>query len=156
MASATFAAAIAAATIALTGCGDGAEQPETSAATAVGAPTPPTGTPTSLPTSGQVTADAAATLAANPGVVVLDVRTADEFAQGHIEGAIQLDFYRTDFAAQIDELDRDQPYLLVCRSGNRSGQTLDVMTELGFSTVYDVEGGMRAWEAAGQPVSRGD
>jgi len=83
---------------------------------------------------------------------VLDVRTADEFAEGHIEGAVMLDFYDPDFAAQIAELDPDVPYLLYCRSGNRSGQTTEIMDQLGFTDVADVDGGILAWADAGLPV----
>jgi len=85
-------------------------------------------------------------------LVVLDVRTADEFAEGHIEGAVMLDFYDPDFAAQIAELDPDVPYLLYCRSGNRSGQTTEIMDQLGFTDVADVDGGILAWADAGLPV----
>lgn len=85
-------------------------------------------------------------------LVVLDVRTAEEFADGHIEGAVMLDFYDPDFAAQIADLDPDVPYLLYCRSGNRSGQTAEIMKQLGFTDVADVDGGILAWTGAGQPT----
>lgn len=85
-------------------------------------------------------------------LVILDVRTADEFNEGHIEGAIMLDFYDPDFAAQIAELDPDVPYLLYCRSGNRSGQTADLMEQLDFADVADVDGGVLAWSDAGLPL----
>lgn len=99
-------------------------------------------------------ADEALTVQANPpaDLVVLDVRTAEEFADGHLEGAVMLDFYDPDFAAQIAELDPGVPYLLYCRSGNRSGQTAEIMEQLGFSDVSDVEGGILAWADAGQPI----
>lgn len=85
-------------------------------------------------------------------LVILDVRTPDEFAAGHIEGAIMLDFYDADFAGQLAELDPDVPYLVYCRSGNRSGQTADLMAELGFTDVTDVDGGILSWAEAGLPV----
>lgn len=85
-------------------------------------------------------------------LVVLDVRTPDEFNAGHLDGAVMIDFYESDFAANINELDRDQPYLLYCRSGNRSGQTLALMEDLGFTNVADVDGGINAWLDAGLPV----
>ncbi len=88
-------------------------------------------------------------------LVVLDVRTPEEFAQGHLEGAVMLDFYRTDFAAELDKLDKDVPYLLYCRSGNRSGQTATIMSQLGFSDVADVDGGVVAWGEAGHPLVTG-
>jgi len=78
-------------------------------------------------------------------LVILDVRTAEEFAEGHLDGAIMIDFYRDDFADQLAELDPSVPYLLYCRSGNRSGQTTTIMEELGFTDV-------RAWNQAGLPT----
>jgi phage shock protein E len=96
---------------------------------------------------------AAATIAAAPDdLVILDVRTPEEFNEGHIEGAVMIDFYRDDFSTQLAELDPDVPYVLYCRSGNRSGQTIAIMEELGFQSVQDVDGGSLAWQAAGLPL----
>jgi phage shock protein E len=96
---------------------------------------------------------AAATIAAPPDdLVILDVRTPEEFADGHIDGAVMIDFYEADFVDQLAELDPDVPYVLYCRSGNRSGQTTAIMEELGFESVQDVDGGVLAWEAEGLPL----
>lgn len=84
--------------------------------------------------------------------VVLDVRTSEEFTEGHLEGAVMIDFYAPDFADQLAELDPDASYLLYCRSGSRSGQTTQIMSELGFTDVADVDGGILAWTDAGLPV----
>lgn len=98
-----------------------------------------------------VSAEAGAEIQASPpeGLVILDVRTPEEFAEGHLEGAEMIDFYRTDFAEQIADLDPDVPYLVYCRSGNRSGQTVAIMEELGFTNVTDIDGGITSWTAAG-------
>lgn len=95
-----------------------------------------------------------AAIAADPpaDLVVLDVRTADEFAEGHLDGAIMLDFYADDFADQVAQLDPDVPYLLYCRSGNRSGQTAALMADLGFADVADIDGGILAWSDAGLEI----
>jgi rhodanese-related sulfurtransferase len=85
-------------------------------------------------------------------LVILDVRTQEEFGEGHIEGATMLDFYRPDFAEQLAQLDPDVPYVLYCRSGNRSGQTRAIMADLGFDAVDDIDGGIVAWQSAGLPV----
>ena len=85
-------------------------------------------------------------------LVVLDVRTAEEFSDGHLAGAIMLDFYAEDFADQLAGLDPEVPYVLYCRSGNRSGQTRALMEDLGFTDVADVDGGILAWADAGLPV----
>lgn len=88
-------------------------------------------------------------------LVVLDVRTPEEYAEGHLDGAVLVDFYDSDFAAQLAGLDPEVPYLVYCRSGNRSGQTLAIMDELGFESAVDVDGGIVAWAGAGLPVSSG-
>lgn len=96
--------------------------------------------------------DAAETIAAPPDdLVILDVRTLAEFAEGHIEGTM-IDFYRDDFASELARLDSDVPYVLYCRTGNQSGQTGSLMTALGFSAVDDVDGGIIAWQDAGPPL----
>ena len=87
-----------------------------------------------------------------PGLVVLDVRTPEEFAAGHLEGAIMIDFYREDFSERLAELDPNQPYLLYCRSGNRSERTRSIMEAMGFTDVADLDGGILAWSQAGYPV----
>jgi rhodanese-related sulfurtransferase len=95
-------------------------------------------------------ADGAALLDDAPDeLVILDVRTLEEFEEGHIDGAEMLDFYREDFSAQLDLLDKDQPYFIYCRSGSRSGQTRAIMEDLGFTDVVDVDGGVLAWTDAG-------
>lgn len=100
--------------------------------------------------------EAAVTIEAAPDdLVILDIRTPEEFAEGHIEGATLIDFYREDFAEQIAALDRDDPYVLYCRSGNRSQQARSLMAELGFTDVADVDGGIVGWEAAGLPTVAG-
>ncbi len=97
--------------------------------------------------------DAAGIIASPPeDLVILDVRTPEEFAEGHIEGAIMLDFYRDDFADELAKLDPSVPYVLYCRSGNRSGQTISLMEGLGFADVADVDGGIGGWLGAGLPV----
>jgi rhodanese-related sulfurtransferase len=104
-----------------------------------------------------ISVDAAAAITDNPpdDLVVLDVRTPEEFAEGHLEGAVLVDFYAADFADQLAALDTDVPYLVYCRSGNRSGQALGMMEQLGFASAVDVDGGIVAWADAGLPVTTG-
>jgi rhodanese-related sulfurtransferase len=106
---------------------------------------------------GTISPQDAAALAEDPpaDLVVLDVRTPEEFAEGHLDGALLVDFYDADFSAQLAALDPDVPYLVYCRSGNRSGQTLAIMDELGFESAVDVDGGIVAWAGAGLPISGG-
>ncbi len=88
----------------------------------------------------------------NPDFVILDVRTPEEFADGHIEGAVNTDFYEGTFRNELDALDKNKTYLVFCRSGNRSQSTIDIMEELGFINIYHMTGGMIEWGAEGLPV----
>lgn len=96
--------------------------------------------------------DAAKLLKDNPKIVVLDVRTPEEFAAGHIAGAKNVDFRAADFAAKVAALDRKQTYLVHCASGGRSGKSLELMK--GFTAVYHLNEGFKAWEKAGKPVTK--
>ncbi len=71
----------------------------------------------------------------DPATVVIDVRTPAEFASGHLEGAVNIDVQSADFDARISELDTAGDYFVYCRSGNRSGQAIDRMEDLGFSDL---------------------
>lgn len=88
-------------------------------------------------------------------LVVIDVRTPEEFRANRLPDAVLIDIYEPDFQARIAELDRDVPYLLYCRSGNRSQQARQIMEDLGFRDVADVEGGMVAWLEDGKPFVTG-
>ena len=79
--------------------------------------------------------------------VVLDVRTPDEYAPRHIKGAVNLDYYSTNFDASLAVLDRGKLYLVYCGSGRRSGWTADKMRTLGFLQVYNMLNGFSAFAA---------
>jgi rhodanese-related sulfurtransferase len=81
----------------------------------------------------------------NPDFVVLDVRTPAEYSAGHLGKTINIDYYGEGFRKELDRLDRDKTYLVYCRSGNRSGRTLNVMAELGFENVLNLRGGVLEW-----------
>lgn len=86
------------------------------------------------------------------GVVVLDVRTPEEFAAGHLPGALNIDVEGGDFADRVAELDPAAPYALYCRSGNRSGVAMAAMADAGFADLAHLGGDIAAWEAAGGQV----
>lgn len=85
--------------------------------------------------------------------VVIDVRGPDEVAEGAIVGATVLDFNAGEFQAKIGDYDRNAAYLVYCRSGNRSGQAVAIMKELGFTDVIDA-GAYADLAAAGAPTTR--
>ena len=89
----------------------------------------------------------------NPDFVILDVRTPEEFADGYLENAINLDIRSDTFRDELDLLDKSKTYLIYCRSGNRSGQARDIMEELDFREVYNMMGGIVQWQAEGLPTS---
>ena len=88
----------------------------------------------------------------NPDFVIIDVRTPQEFTEERIEGAINLDYYDDTFEDELDKLDKSKTYVFYCRSGRRSGLTLDLMQELGFQEAYNILGGIIDWKADGLPT----
>ncbi|MEO7991357.1 MAG: rhodanese-like domain-containing protein [Chryseolinea sp.] len=81
----------------------------------------------------------------SPNAVLLDVRTPEEFTAGNIEGAVNIDFKASDFEQKIAELDKSKTYFVYCLSGIRSGKAADRMSELGFTSLYTLNGGYTAW-----------
>jgi len=92
------------------------------------------------------------TKVAEAGVITLDVRTPIEFAEGHIEGARLIDFQSGNFENEIAALDKNATYAVYCRSGNRSGQAVKVMQDAGFTSVFNMNGGVIDWANAGLPL----
>lgn len=82
-------------------------------------------------------------------IVLLDVRTPAEFASGHISGATNIDFESGTFASDIIKLDKSRSYAVYCRSGNRSGQATALMAKDGFKSIFNLNGGIIDWQAAG-------
>ena len=87
-----------------------------------------------------------------PDVIILDVRTPEEFASGHIEGALNIDFNSGDFANEITRLNPSENYAIYCRSGSRSGQAASIMHKAGFHDVSNLNGGVIDWTDAGLPL----
>ena len=82
-----------------------------------------------------------------PESVILDVRTEEEFESGYIKDALNLDIRGgAEFLSSIEELDKSKAYFVYCRSGARSGQACQLMEQMGFAQVYNLEGGVLAWE----------
>lgn len=95
---------------------------------------------------------AAETIASDPGVIVLDIRTPEEYRDGIIEGAINIDFYASDFADQLAGLDPNAEYVVYCRSGNRSGEAMRTFADLDFQQVSEIDGGIVNWYQDGLPI----
>ena len=80
---------------------------------------------------------------------ILDVRTPEEWAEGTIKGATKMNFFDSNFDAQLGQLDKTQPVYVYCKSGGRSGKATKKMKKMGFTTVYNLNGGIGAWTGAG-------
>ncbi|MCI0484028.1 MAG: MBL fold metallo-hydrolase [candidate division NC10 bacterium] len=89
-----------------------------------------------------------------PETVVLDVREPEEYAHGHVPGAVSLS--QADLASRLDEVPRDRPVMLVCQRGMRSYRAAQFLVQMGINQVASVAGGTAAWRAAGKPLAMGD
>ena len=114
-----------------------------------------TGTPiTDTAPYKDVSVDEFARMAADKQNVILDVRTAEEFAAGHLLGAINIDYNAADFEAKVAALDKGKEYLVHCASGVRSARACQKLVGLGFPKLYNLPGGFRAWVKADKPVEK--
>jgi rhodanese-related sulfurtransferase len=86
--------------------------------------------------------------------MVVDVRTPEEVSEGHLAGALNINFLGENFAKEIQNLDKRKTYLLYCRSGSRTRKAADLMQKSGFKHVYMLEGGITAWKEAGKPIEK--
>jgi rhodanese-related sulfurtransferase len=90
-----------------------------------------------------------------PDTVLLDVRTPSEFAAGHLAGAVNLDVESATFQQEAAALDPAKNYAIYCRSGNRSKTAMTTMGQAGMSHLFDLAGGITAWQSAGGQVVTG-
>ncbi len=90
---------------------------------------------------------------ANTDIVLIDVRKPSEFVGGHLAGAINMDYFGADFYDQLEALDPSRTYLIYCRSGRRSIRACTLMINGGMppEQVYNLDGGIQAWDAVLQP-----
>jgi thioredoxin len=83
---------------------------------------------------------------------LIDVRTPQEFVKYHIQSAKNIDFRSSGFKKEIEKLDKTKPVLIYCLAGPRSKAALDVFRQAGFTTVYELSGGINAWSKQGKPI----
>lgn len=95
-------------------------------------------------------------LNAHANATLLDVRTPDEFAGGHLKGAVNLNIHDADFDQRIAALDKSTPVFVYCKAGGRSADAASRLKEMGFQEVYDMQGGFMSWSAAGLPSSESE
>jgi len=78
-------------------------------------------------------------------IQLIDVRTPREFKGGHLKGAKMINYYDKDFFDQMSTLDKDKELYIYCRSGNRSGKAAKKLKAMGFTKIYDLQGGILNW-----------
>lgn len=89
---------------------------------------------------------------AQPDVQLVDVRTPEEFTEGHLENAINIDVTADDFDAKVASLDKEKPVMVYCKSGGRSAKASARLKELGFKNITDLEGGITNWKSEEKPT----
>lgn len=138
------AAALVVATVLLGGCSAAAVS-TTAGPTAAAAPT----------AGSSLSPSEFAAAAKLPNTMLVDVRTPSEFAAGHIAGALNLDVQSATFTQTLATLDPGKTYAVYCHSGNRSKAAMTAMTQSGFTHLFDLAGGISAWQSAGGQVVTG-
>ncbi|TAF08441.1 MAG: rhodanese-like domain-containing protein [Flavobacteriia bacterium] len=87
-----------------------------------------------------------------PNIQLIDVRTPEEFNEGHIANAVNINFLADDFEANVANLDKEKPVMVYCKSGGRSAKASARLKELGFKNITDLEGGISNWNSADKPT----
>lgn len=87
-------------------------------------------------------------------VHLIDVRTPNEYNQGHLMNATLIDFMQSDFKEKISKLDKSKPIIVYCAVGGRSQQSLSILESAGFTEIYDLKRGIRGWLSEGLPVTK--
>ncbi len=104
--------------------------------------------PTNLGTIKKITADEFEKMNNDGAFTLVDVRTPEEYAEGYIKGAVNINFKKRTFPDYINAIDKEKPVAVYCRSANRSGKAAIIMQSLGFKNIYDLDGGVKAWKSA--------
>lgn len=88
-------------------------------------------------------------------IQLIDVRSPEEFKQGHLKGALNYNINSSEFENQLSGLDKTKTIMVYCLSGGRSSLAADIMASKGFSEIYNMEGGIMKWNAANKPIEEG-
>ncbi|WP_370087127.1 rhodanese-like domain-containing protein [Ekhidna sp.] len=86
------------------------------------------------------------------GTVVVDIRTQEEYDEGHIPGVLHIDFLADGFLDRMKSQDMDAPIVIHCASGGRSGKASKMLSEAGFKKIYDYSGGFSDWKSNGLDI----
>jgi phage shock protein E len=102
--------------------------------------------------SGSTTQEPVSVMSNNSTATIIDVRTPAEFADGRVEGAVNIDVQSADFEASLANLDKNAEYIVYCRSGNRSAIAVQIMAEAGITKVVDLGDLQSAATSLGRPI----
>lgn len=91
-------------------------------------------------------------LVSNDTTQIIDVRTPKEFSEGHLQNAVNIDYYSDDFSKNISGLNIQKPVYIYCRSGNRSVKSVTLFQKAGFTKIYNLDGGIIGWENLELPI----
>ncbi len=86
-------------------------------------------------------------------IQLIDIRTSSEYAEGHIEGATNIDFWASNFTDLISTIDKTKPVAIYCGRGKRSNKCSAFMKKAGFTKIYDLDGGISEWKFKGKPTT---
>mmetsp|Transcript_1586 Transcript_1586/g.5241 ORF Transcript_1586/g.5241 Transcript_1586/m.5241 type:complete len:147 (-) Transcript_1586:182-622(-) len=94
-------------------------------------------------------------IAGDENAVILDVRTPDEYADGHIKGAVNINYYDDDFAKQVaSKLPKDKTVYVYCKAGGRSAKSCNILSKNGYTSLVDLKVGFDGWKDAGKAVNK--
>lgn len=85
-------------------------------------------------------------------ITILDVRTPEEYAAGHIDKALNINYYDQNFKKDVTRLEKRKTYLIYCASGNRSSKAREILIQIGMTNLYHLDGGFKAWQKASLSV----
>ncbi len=88
------------------------------------------------------------------GSQLIDVRTPEEYMQGHISGAVNIDYFSKDFETHLKQFDTEKKIYMYCRSGKRSSKSVSKLKALGFSQIYELDGGIINWRSKGLKTAK--
>jgi rhodanese-related sulfurtransferase len=88
----------------------------------------------------------------NVNFVIIDVRSPEEYSEAHIDNAENIDYNSNTFKEELEKRDKNNKYLVYCRSGHRSSNATKVMIKLGFTDLHNLSGGIRKWKKEGLPL----
>jgi phage shock protein E len=91
---------------------------------------------------------------AKEDIQLIDVRTPKEFKEGHLENAINIHLYDTDFESRINQLKKSKPVYVYCKAGGRSAEAVEILKEQGFKTIVELKEGTESWIENSLPLVR--